>query len=277
MEGLVLGGVYSYINSYTVSETEFLLGPMLKKKIKVVRGKGSKSYTYRTDAQRASMLVRDVMQTEGNALILCYTDGVRQSVCEEFRKSGQDVVVSTNPMDILTAFVQLPGMESKKKVMLMRSFPSTLVIPPKPICKGAVFLAEHFLSTNIEEKALAISEGVFENPPGVRMYFSMEDQLFKTYEKEGGFDKLFALIDFTEKYDPWRQIRRVLARTMEKRLHNLRVLSMDEDSVLITMIFQGVTHPNLVKDSKPKLTSKLDAPCFCGSGKPFRECHGKKK
>ena len=277
LDGIPFGGTYSYLNSYTASELESLLGPMLKKKIKLVNGKGNVSYTYRKDSERASMLVRDVMQTEGNAVVICYTDGVRQAICEEFRKSGQEVTQSINAMDILTAFAQTSTTSAKKKVMIMRSVPSTMIIPQKPLCKGAVFLAEHFLSTNIEEKAKVISEAVFENAPAVRVYFSLEDQLFTAYEEKAGFEKLFKLIDFTEKYDPWRQIRRVLAKTMEKRLHKHRLVDMDESQPMITMLIQGGKSASLQGNERPHLTSKLDAPCFCGSGKPFRECHGKKK
>ena len=120
-------------------------------------------------------------------------------------------------------------------------------------------------------------EAVFEGTPAVRVYFSLEDQMFEMYKEEAGFEKMFKLIDFTEKYDPWRQIRRVLAKTMEKRLHKQRLMSMDEDSPLITLLIQGTKSAALQGNERPHLTSKLDAPCFCGSGKPFRECHGKKK
>ena len=111
----------------------------------------------------------------------------------------------------------------------------------------------------------------------MRVYFSLEDQLFTAYEEKAGFEKLFKLIDFTEKYDPWRQIRRVLAKTMEKRLHKHRLVDMDESQPMITMLIQGGKSASLQGNERPHLTSKLDAPCFCGSGKPFRECHGKKK
>ena len=159
----------------------------------------------------------------------------------------------------------------------MRGMPSTLTLPDQPIADGALYLAEYFLCENMHEKVFAFAAGLFRQTSQPRVYFSLEDQMFAMYAEDAGFNRLFQLIDFTEKYDHWRQIRRVLAKSMAAKLHRLRTHSLDETAPIITMAL-NVSTPAMgaPKANRKTSASRMDAPCFCGSGKPFRECHGKK-
>lgn len=268
-----LGGCYSYADAYSVSEMRTLMPRRFPRRFKVESGSGYGSFTYRTSQERTSALVNDVMKCEGNALVVCCTEQLRQELMEEFKRSGQPCTVTSRSADILTFFTPSTTQGGKKKVMVMRGVPSTLFMPAVPLCRGAVFMAEHALTHCMHVKIFALAKGLFEHVQEPRLYYSLEDQLFMLYADRGGFAKLFDLIDFTERYDPWRQIRRVLARSMANRLHRLRVKSLDENTPLITVVLNA--NQSYASARERKVTSKLDAPCFCGSGLPFKECHGK--
>lgn len=273
----VLGGCYSFTDKYAANEMKNLLKDKLTGALPIVSHRGHTEFTYRTSQERSSALVNDVVRLQTNTLIVCCTDQTRMELQEEFRKSGLETTLTTRSADVVTFFTKSASQEKQQKIMIMRGIPASLVAPPAPLCDGALFLAEHFLTDCMHEKVYALSEAVFHTVQPPRVYFSLEDQLFTMYAEEGGFNRLFDLIDFTEKYDPWRQIRRVLAKSMAKKLHKLRSQSLDEETPLITMALSGSIAPAPPAGNQKKVLSRMDAPCFCGSGKPFRECHGKKK
>lgn len=276
-EHLALAGCYSSSTAYTIKEIKQLLGSKLQQKIPLHTSDGCTCFTYRTHQERIAMLVNDVMQTPGNALIICSTDQLRHDLQEEFRKAGQPCTNTARSVDIATFFSPLGTADKQRKVLVMRGLPSAMTLPDHPLCDGAIFLAETFVSYNMHEKCFTYAQGLFHQTHQPRVYFSLEDQMFTLYDEAGGFHRLFQLIDFTETYDHWRQIRRVLAKAMLSKLHKLRIKSLDETAPLITMALN--VHTNKAPKPKPgrkSMASRQDAPCFCGSGKTFRECHGKK-
>lgn len=275
---IALAGCYSASSAYALRELQQLLGPTLARRIPAkTRTTPHTCLTYKTSQERVSALVSDVMKATGNALIVCSSEQLRQDLQEEFRKAGQPCTITARSVDIATFFAPVLNADGRRKVLIMRGLPSTLTLPDQPIADGALYLAEYFLCENMHEKVFAFAAGLFRQTSQPRVYFSLEDQMFAMYAEDAGFNRLFQLIDFTEKYDHWRQIRRVLAKSMAAKLHRLRTHSLDETAPLITMAL-NVSTPAMgaPKANRKTSASRMDALCFCGSGKPFRECHGKK-
>ena len=133
---------------------------------------------------------------------------------EEFRKSGQPASVTSRTADILTFFQMGANAEPGKRVLIIRGMPSTLIWSGEQICKGAIFVAEHFISPDMHGKIFTVGKQAFEETQPPRLYFALEDGLFEIYSEDVGFEKLFKVIDFIEKYDHWKQIRRVFAKSM---------------------------------------------------------------
>ena len=173
--------------------------------------------------------------------------------------------------------------DDKRRIMIFRGLPSPLTFQDQPLCEGALFVAEHFVSMAVHDKLFSFSRLIFKETQQPRIYFSLEDSLFAIYEEDAQFKKLFNIIDFTEKYDPWKQIRRVLAKAMLNKLHKVRMTCLNEEMVVFTTSLAKVADhysngfAQQQQQRAAKTSVKMEALCFCGSGKPFKECHGKRK
>ena len=278
---IAIAGSSCHIDPYIAQEVNFVMGSALKKPLKADKHLPFSAFTNRTSQERASAVANDVAKAKGNAIVICYSDPVISKIQEEFRKSGLDFTYTTRSADIHT-FFQLKTGDDKRKILIFRGLPSALFFQDKPICPGALFVPEHFVSMAVHDKLFTISRLIFEETQPPRIYFSLEDSLFSLYEEDAQFKKLFNIIDFTEKYDPWKQIRRVLAKAMLNRLHKIRMTCLNEDMIVFTTSLAKVadsysTSPSQQQRKGTKTSVKMEALCFCGSGKPFKECHGKRK
>ncbi|MBQ9367450.1 MAG: SEC-C domain-containing protein, partial [Victivallales bacterium] len=72
--------------------------------------------------------------------------------------------------------------------------------------------------------------------------------------------------------------RRVLAKTILSRLRSMRKQVMNDNMPLPVVSLkerQTSDTANRPARSVSKVHKMVDGLCFCGSGKPFKECHGK--
>ncbi|MCR5381524.1 MAG: SEC-C domain-containing protein [Lentisphaeria bacterium] len=279
---LTLAGSSCHIDPYIAQEDNFVMKSAFRKPLKGDKHLPYSAFTYRSNEERASGVTIDVAKAKGNALIICYSDPVLAKIQEEFRKSGLDYTFTTRSADINTFFEMKTG-DDKRRIMIFRGLPSPLVFGEKPLCDGAIFIAEHFVSMAVHDKLFSFSKLIFNETQTPRIYFSLEDSLFAIYEEDAQFKKLFNIIEFTEKYDPWKQIRRVLAKAMLNKLHKVRMACLNEEMVVFTTSLVKVADyystgfSQQQQNKMAKASVKMEALCFCGSGKPFKECHGKRK
>lgn len=276
---IAIAGSASRISKFTAEEiNKVFCVPGHRRKLKATPDIGYTAFTFRTSDERLSAVVTDVLKCEGNAIVVACSDQVIGMLQEEFRKSGQPASVTSRAADILTFFQMGANAEPGKRVLIIRGMPSTLIWSGEQICKGAIFVAEHFISPDMHGKIFTVGKQAFEESQPPRLYFALEDSLFEIYSEDAGFEKLFKVIDFTEKYDHWKQIRRVFAKSMVTRLHRIRSESLTEELPLFTTsLTRSVPLATGKSVSKKKASAKMEAMCFCGSGKPFKECHGKRK
>jgi uncharacterized protein YchJ len=69
---------------------------------------------------------------------------------------------------------------------------------------------------------------------------------------------------------------------MLNKLHKVRTTCLNEEMVIFTTSLAKVadhyaTGFTQQQQRAAKTSVKMEALCFCGSGKPFKECHGKRK
>lgn len=275
-QGVRCGGVLSRISPFVAGELDkWGRGALLPKAVKPSKAPPYSAFTYRSDKERCAALTQDIMKSPHNALVVGFTETTIKALQEELRRSGQECTSSNKTSDIPTFFAMAGG---PKRVMLFRGMPSTLIGCTADRPPGALYIAEHFLSFDHHLKVLSACERVLTLQQPMRLFFSLQDPLFDLYSKEAGFGRLFDIIDFTERYDPWRQIRRVLAKAMISKVQRLREHSLHEDSPMITTTLVSPTAVIVPEKNKgARHAARMDAPCFCGSGKPFKECHGRPK
>ncbi len=278
---ITLAGSSCHIDPYIADEVNFVMGSAFRKPLKADKHLPYSAFTYRSADERASAVANDVAKAKGNAFIICYSDPILMKLQEEFRKSGLEYTFTTRSADITTFFEMKTG-DDKRRIMIFRGLPSPLTFHDQPLCEGALFVAEHFVSMAVHDKLFSFSRLIFKETQAPKIYFSLEDSLFAIYEEDAQFKKLFNIIDFTEKYDPWKQIRRVLAKAMLNKLHKVRMTCLNEEMVVFTTSLAKTadnyaTGISQQQRKAAKTSVKMEALCFCGSGKPFKECHGKRK
>jgi hypothetical protein len=273
-----VAGVLSYTSGHVAKEIRKVYTPVLGKGCQC-RGTGDfRALAFRTLAEKMSALCRDILKADGDCLVFMGDEEFRQNVYRHLRQRDQEPTLLATARDLRTFL----GMKSsRKRVGLFRGMPTTFTQPIENRASVHVFLAEHLLMGHQHGKLRAFCDRdlVAASPP--TLYFSLEDEMFNIYADRAGVEGFFKLIDFTEKYDKWRQIRRVMAKAVLRRIHRLRRACLNEDHPVFTMIgIPGKPSPQADKASnkgRKKIGKKLEGLCFCGSGKPFRECHGKPK
>ena len=273
--GLEWCGCYSWIDKFTAKEMNKMLRNRIVGRMHSSGKIGFSAFTYRTSDLRAAALVRDVQKFPGHALVVCISEQVLRELQEAFRKSGVEFVVTAVADDVSTALsMAQPG---KRRVILFTGLPTSQLAPPQQRQSGTLFLSECYLTDNYQAKMIAMTHRLMDVTMAPRLYFSLVDRLLAIYDEEAGLGRLFDLMEFTERYDPWHQIRRVLAKAILRKLSHTRGAILDDDAPLASLPLtnKGQEKPAIMP--KSVRGAKVEAMCFCGSGKPFKECHGRKK
>jgi hypothetical protein len=273
--GLEICGSYSLVDRFTAGEMNKLLRDRVVGRIRGSRGIGFSAFTYRTSGLRNGAVVRDVQKCPTNAIIVCLTEGVVKDMQEALRKSGVEFTVTMMADDVATALaLAKPG---NRRVIIYAGMPTSQTAAPPERLPGALFLAECYLTDNYQAKMIAMSQRLMDCVQAPRLYYSLEDRLMAIYAQEGGFGRLFDVIEFTERYDPWYQIRRVLAKAMLRKLNRMRAALLDDEAPIPSLPLTGRASSAGGGRAKASRGAQVEALCFCGSGKPFKECHGKRK
>ncbi|MCK5804620.1 MAG: SEC-C domain-containing protein [Lentisphaeria bacterium] len=271
-----VGGALSYTTTRVRREMRRVYGSLFPGGVHGKSGAGFTSFAFRTWKEKLDTLCRDIVRTEGDGLVFLISDMLRQSLTAELKKRGQEAIFIDNPRDLRTYL----SMESdgKKRVALYRGIPTLMNVPLESRARINVFLGDHLILAHQHQKIRAFIDKELDHPKRPALYFCLEDEMFNVYAEEGNFGRLFDVIEFTERYDKWRQVRRVMGQAILQRIYALRNSCLDEDHPIFTLVGAARTASRKKESkSRKKIGKRLEGLCFCGSGKPFKECHGKPK
>lgn len=267
-------GSSSYMDKQSAEQLARQFGERIKVKPTPSPKAKITAMAYRTGAERMNALLQDMAKCQDDVLVFFPEDTIGNALQEELRKSGQSFVMVKDADEMATALETGTG----KHIILESRMPTTLAALPREIRPANIFIAGLFINDCCYEKIRCTAERLTKMNGNIRQYFSLDDNIMKVYEEQGGFEKFFKIMDFTEKYDSWCQVRRVMGRVILKRLDNMRQAVLDETLPLISTSFTGRVKVNMDR-GKPGVVNKAakigEGLCFCGSGKPFKECHGK--
>ncbi len=270
-------GVLSHTSRHVIRELRKVYGPVFAHGFHC-KGTGEfRAFAFRTAAEKMSALCRDILKAPGDCLIVVGDEDLRQNLYRQLRQRDQEPTLLATARDLRTFL----GMKSeRKRVGIFRGLPTTFTQPIEERPRMSLFLAEHLLMNHQHGKLRAFCERDLDPPTPPTLYVSLEDEMFSVYAERAGVERFFRLIDFTEKYDKWRQIRRVMAQAVIRRIHSLRRECLNEEHPVFTLVglpggAGAVAQPEPAPQKK--VGKRLEGLCFCGSGKPFRECHGRPK
>ncbi len=268
-------GSVSYMDSFSAEQLNKQYKGVLKGTVTPTPKIQRISYAYRTAADRLAALLSDILKCKNDVLVFFSDESIGTALQEELRKSGQPCVLVRDADEMATALETGTG----KHVILENTVPTTLSAVPKERRPASLFVADLFINDMCYEKIFCAAERLTLLEGKMRIYFSLEDNLMKIYEEQGGFEKFFSLMDFTELYDTMRQIRRVMATMILRRLDKMRKAVLDDTLPLVTTNLKGRTkmksYTLRTSQGSAKKAAIGEGLCFCGSGKPFKECHGK--
>ena len=269
-----IGGSCSNLNPQAAEQLVKQYPLLITKPVKPNFKLDYSAFAFKTGTSRISALLTDILKSPEDAIVFFSEEEVGAKLMEELRKSGQDYVQVRDTEEMVTALASGAG----KHVVLESKMSSTLFTPPTEKRPATIYVADLFLSEISYVKMMAAVCRMAEVKHGMRLYFSLEDPLVKLYEEQGGFGRFFDLMDFTEKYDPWRQIRRVLAKVLLSRLASMRKRVLNDNMPLPVISLRDRQVADVAgrpARSISKVRKMVDGLCFCGSGKPFKECHGR--
>lgn len=269
-----VGGVASYMAANVAAELNRTYAGVLAGRVRGYTGTALSALCFQTSEEKVAALLKDINTAAGDCLVFYVNDPIRHALQVELKKRGQDTVAITNPRDLNT-FLTMTG--ASKRVGLYRGVPTMLspVADSRP--EMNVFVAEHYLMAHQHQKLCAFIARDVRVRRRACIYFSLQDEIFSVYAAENRFQGAFDLIAFTERYDKWRQVRRVMARSIMRKIHSLRRACLDEEYPIFTLVHSGpgMSTPEQKGSGKRHFGARLEGACFCGSGKPFKECHGR--
>jgi len=268
-------GVSSYIGADVRAELKQVYADSLAEVVRARKhGPGFRHLVFKTRREKHEMLSRQAHEAEGDVLIFHYAEETRNALSERLKSAGEKVMDISNPRELID-FLRMSG--TQKRVGLYYGIPPVLaqVLPERPAVTA--FLAEHLLFPHHHGKILAFLHRNTVARSRPTLCFSLEDPLFGLTEKRSDFATHFELIRFTEKWDKHRQVRRVMARSIMATLRRVHRAALNEESPVFTVVLGGQPKPKKSSKVKKTIGRQLGGLCFCGSGKPFRECHGKRK
>jgi hypothetical protein len=267
-------GILGYTSPYVARELRKVYGSIFPAGVHC-RGTGDfRAFAFRTFGEKMSALCRDILKAPGDCLIFVGDEELRQNLYRQLRQRDQEPTLLAASQD-LRNFLSM--VSERKRVGIFRGIPTSFSQPIEKRPSVQVFLAEHLLMPHQHGKLRTFCERDLELSGPPTLYLSLEDGMFSVYADRAGIGRFFRLMDFTEKYDKWRQIRRVMARTTIRRIHSLRRAYLNEEYPVFTLVGSNDGPGSSGEAARKKSGKRLEGLCFCGSGKPFRECHGKAK
>lgn len=229
---------------------------------------------FRTAKQKNAELLKALDQAGGNSVVFLYQEATHRVLEQEAKRRGFRTARMSDHQS-LQAF--LTPQSDQRRVAFFYGCPSLLAPPPECLPVVTVFVADHYLFTHHHQKVLSYTQKSLSVVGRPWLYFCLEDDLFQFYAEQTRFDLSFRLIEFTERYDRHKQVRRVLANTMLGKLRRLRRAYLTEEFPVFTYVNSSRPRPGKAEKAKKRIGKQLDGACFCGSGRPFKDCHGKAK
>ena len=243
-----------------------------------VRPRGARSFpslVFKTQAEKYDRLCRAIVSTSDDALVFYLQEASRRAVTEGLRRQGQRAVALEGDPN-LVSFLVGSG-EGRKRVGLYCGLPSLLTAPlaDKPTMR--VFVADHYLLPHHHDKLRAYAERNLVLGAEPCLYFSVEDEVFSGYAHEhGDFARTFALLELAQPWDRSQLVRRTMAQLILRKIDALRRTYLTEECPVLTGLEAGPPKERKTGALKKQIGQQLKGLCFCGSGKPFKQCHGRK-
>ncbi|MBT3379941.1 MAG: SEC-C domain-containing protein [Lentisphaerae bacterium] len=229
---------------------------------------------FKTAKQKHTDLLRAIDKAGTDGVVFFLQEATCRGLEQDAKRRGFRTAAVSDHQG-LQAF--LAPESSQRRIAFFRGCPSMLSPPPSQAPKVTVFLADHYLFTHHHQKVLAYVDKALALVGKPRLYFSLEDDLFRFYAEQTRFELSFTLIDFTERYDRHKQVRRVLASMILAKLRRLRRAYLTEEFPVFTFVSAARSRSAKAGKAKKRIGKQLDGACFCGSGKPFKDCHGSPK
>lgn len=139
-----------------------------------------------------------------------------------------------------------------------------------------VFIAEHYPFEHHHQKIFAFCSKHLRRRYGPYFYLSLEDAVTAVFPREREhFRKTFGVIETSEKWlSAGKSIRKWAAWLILRKLYAQR--SKRFGNKVPILMAEGAFHqePEKLEPTKTSIRNQLEGSCFCGSGKPFAECHG---
>jgi DNA-directed RNA polymerase specialized sigma24 family protein len=141
-----------------------------------------------------------------------------------------------------------------------------------------VLIADHYAFEHHHQKIAAFCRRHLAPARGPRLYISPEDSVMVGIPDANDYLSR-ALLGVAEKTESWfssgRHPRRWAGDRLRRKLRDFRRESLANRVPIITSIAPRKPGEQGDRAHHRPSDSPLERTCFCGSGKPFKECHGK--
>jgi hypothetical protein len=234
---------------------------------------GFPALVFKNQKEKFEALCTRAVKTENNVLIFCYSDRAFSLLKKEFESKNCKVSLISNKEGLRNFFYQREG---NKQIGIFHGLPDSDWAMPLNGRNAEVFLAEHFPLLHHHLKIKIFSKEILNTQSMPVLYFSLDDQVAMIYTTKGDFSRSFNLIEFTEKKYSKSWVRKFVAQRILRNVYRLRQLYWQGGSPILTSVFFPSPHEfKKIKEVKKQISKNLSGFCFCGSGKKFKDCHGK--
>jgi len=265
-------GLCSGITKELIREMNRVYGIMIDGADKFIDRK-MPALVFEDKKEKIRVLCDDIAKANGYTLVFCELPETFSSLTKELNDRGSKVTSIFSDSELVDFFSRTGKEKPVGLVRGMVRFDTPDAISENDV---TVVLAEHYLFLHHHTKIRILCNERLNCKSAPKLYFSLDDEMARIYTEEGNFTPTFKLMKFTEKRYRKQLVRKWIAQRILKKVYRMRRFLWNENCPVLTTVFFSAPQ----KKSKSAKHSKdirksLSSLCFCGSGKKFKDCHGK--
>ncbi len=229
---------------------------------------------YGTFEEKTAALCEDVRKVDGDVLVFAPWSWTASLIRREIGRLGFETFPLSSEGEVAEF---IAARAPRKRVGVFAGVPSPEWRVPKRPENMGVGLFEPFLFQHHLRKIQLFCERSLTCGFAPCLYFAAEDaDDIWTFARPERLERAFQLMTRLEKTVGARWVRAWFGARLLQKCYRTRRKFWHEESPAFTYIHA----PNRRAQRRPRrerqrATDRFASPCFCGSGKPFRECHGR--
>ncbi len=226
---------------------------------------------FATIEEKIAAVLRDIGSVRGDVLIFSAWGWAARMLRREIGRSGMEAAIIRERKELL-AFLE--ARTRHKRLAIFTGLPAPdWPMPVRAEDIGVGIFAPYPFEHHHQKIRRFCAENLGSRYAPCLYYMTGDADEIWTFAGETRLARAFRYLERAEKAAGIRRVRAWFGARILDKCYRTRRRFWHEDAPVFTYVHGP--EGRVGRRESGKRPSKFDAPCYCGSGKPFRECHGK--